>query len=271
MCRWLSAEDDPEELLERKPHAGRRASTNGRTILVRVAGLPLQGALRPEGVHAHAHALVRLRGCARAPARSHLLTLSHCAALCLHMHAHACNSTHTHATTHMHTHTHVRNHAPACTRLHANAHADAPWRSMARKHMRVVSKVCAGVIGSCIMHDICCIMPTHAHARLMAAERLDAAAQRFERVSCGRWSKLGGLHGASARFAWCVNFGTMSDALKVRAVPPDHPPQSQRHIALQNAEALPNRSIRYDYGRAAATTTCLLAVHRARRPDVCSV
>ena len=43
--------------------------------------------------------------------------------------------------------------------------------------------------------------------------------------------------------------------------------ESQRHIALQNAEAFPNRSFRYEYGRAAATTTCLPAAHRARRPD----
>ena len=125
MCRWLSAEDDPEELLElsarptwfrssrarrieRQPHAGRRASTNGRTILVRIAGLPLQGALRPEGVHAHA--LVRVRGWARAPARSHLLTLSHCAALCLHMHARACN----HANAHAHARTQMRQRRAHC-------------------------------------------------------------------------------------------------------------------------------------------------------------
>ena len=32
--------------------------------------------------------------------------------------------------------------------------------------------------------------------------------------------------------------------------------ESQRHIALQNAEAFPNRSFRSKYGRAAATTAC---------------
>ena len=105
--------------------------------------------------HTHAHACTRMhtRTHTRTHARTQPRTRMHAC-----MHAGVRTHVHTLENKKSHTRDHAHAHAQACTHTHMHAHADTPWRSMARKHMRVASKVCAGVIGSCMMHDICCMV-----------------------------------------------------------------------------------------------------------------